>query len=567
MLIRWSAIENGSVRRFVLRRVRRQRHTLSSVAGQHSGGAYAKCRLPSQKPVLALPVFPVRWSPATCSLCSSPILHSEKDRSDKQQGVSEKPGSPTSYLSIKGSLRDLGPVTGDTVMGASRKFISVVRAMSDFLLSSRHLDNLPKFERRSPYENEPPIVVFRRRDVERKAIEVHGSLEGLEKERRRRMKEAHDRKDRLEELSSKIRGWMDREKRKQRKRSFGGSSTASGREELLRTSSRVIYTAIFVNGANTAAKMGAWILSGSHAIFAEMLHSFADTANQLVLLVGMKKSLQDPDSKHPYGYTNARYVASLISGVGILCLGSGLSIYHGVNGLLHPSSLEHIPVALTVLSFSFVSEATCLVVAHNAVKQNAKLEGLGYFDYLRYGDPAITFVLLEDFAAVLGVVLAGASMGMSVFFASHIPDAGGSIIIGVLLAGVAQHIVKRNSAALVGTSIPTDELVRLNEVLEKDELIRGIHDVKGIDMGNSLVRYKAEIDIDGLELTRRYLQNCDLERMLGEVQDMKTTLELETFMLKHGERIVDSLGAEIDRIEAQLKRADPDVRHVDLEVL
>ncbi|CAG0883319.1 unnamed protein product [Cyprideis torosa] len=292
-----------------------------------------------------------------------------------------------------------------------------------------------------------------------------------------------------------------------------------------------------------------------------------DTVNQVVLLIGMKASLQDPDSKHPYGYTNARYVASLISGVGFLCIGSGVSIYHGISGLMHPTHLEHLGLAICVLGGSFISEFSSLIVASNAMRKNAKIEGMSYWQYLMYGDPAISFVFLEDLAAVIGVTIAGSCMGLSVLLNSPTPDASGSIVIGVLLAAVAGHIVLQNSAALVGTSIPHNELIKLNQVLENDALIRGVHDVKGIDMGNSLIRYKAEIDIDGLELTRRYLQLVDLDVLLKEMQGMKSPMEVEAFLLKHGEQIVDRLGAEIDRIEAQLKDAVPDVRHVDLEVL
>lgn len=86
-------------------------------------------------------------------------------------------------------------------------------------------------------------------------------------------------------------------------------------------------------------------------------------------------------------------------------------------------------------------------------------------------------------------------------------------------------------------------------------------------MGSGLVRYKAELDFDGRELTRSYLLKQDLERILEEVQNMKTIEELEAFLLKHGENIVDNLGAEIDRIEKQLKMKHPEIRHCDLELL
>ncbi|GBN68157.1 Zinc transporter 9 [Araneus ventricosus] len=96
---------------------------------------------------------------------------------------------------------------------------------------------------------------------------------------------------------------------------------------------------------------------------------------------------------------------------------------------------------------------------------------------------------------------------------------------------------------------------------------RAIHDVKATDMGNNYVRYKAEIDIDGRQLTRSYLDSQDLDTLLEEMQKLKTIEEVEAFFLKHGESIVDMLGGQIDRIEMNFKKKHPEIRHVDLEVL
>ena len=94
-----------------------------------------------------------------------------------------------------------------------------------------------------------------------------------------------------------------------------------------------------------------------------------------------------------------------------------------------------------------------------------------------------------------------------------------------------------------------------------------VYDVKGIDMGNGLVRYKAEIDFDGRELARSYLVRQNMPALLEEVKMIDTEAELEVFLLKHGEQMVDCMGAEVDRIEKNLKENHPEVRHVDLEVL
>jgi len=103
---------------------------------------------------------------------------------------------------------------------------------------------------------------------------------------------------------------------------------------------RVVKWALIFNFADTISKFGAAYMTGSKSLFAEGVHSLMDTVNQIILYVGIKYSAKNADLNFPYGYGNARYVTSLISGCGILSFGCGLSIYHGVTGLLHPTDLE-----------------------------------------------------------------------------------------------------------------------------------------------------------------------------------------------------------------------------------
>uniref|UniRef100_A0A6M2E260 Putative zinc transporter 9 n=1 Tax=Xenopsylla cheopis TaxID=163159 RepID=A0A6M2E260_XENCH len=263
-----------------------------------------------------------------------------------------------------------------------------------------------------------------------------------------------------------------------------------------------------------------------------------------------------------------RYVASLISGVGIFCVGTGLSIYHGVDGLLNPHPVEDYYWAYYILAGSMISEGATLLMAFNSIRKGARNASISVKDYILRGqDPSVNVVMLEDMAAVLGVGVAGLCMGLSSITNSPIPDSIGSLLVGGLLGGVASFIIYSNVAALVGRSIPQEKLDDMNSVLESDIMIRAIHDVKGIDMGNTLVRYKAEMDFDGRELSRAYLDKLDLNALLEEIKSFKTIDELEEFLLKHGENIVDLMGGEIDRIELKLRTKFPQIRHCDLEIL
>ncbi|KAI5712928.1 hypothetical protein M8J76_010423 [Diaphorina citri] len=448
-----------------------------------------------------------------------------------------------------------------SVSSTERNFITPNRAMSDFLLKQSDLEGLKVIKRRSPYENEPPISVYWRKDVEAKAIQVWGSKERLLQERLKNELERKYQQQHIFTMKRKLRDYR-------REQGSLADQKMAEKAGLFGSSGRVVLTAIGINGVNCIFKFIAWKASGSHSMFSEGLHSLADTINQIILAFGIHKSVQRADSDHPYGYTNMKYVASLISGVGIFCVGTGLSFYHGYMGLAYPEPPTDLFWSFCVLGMSLLSEGATLIVAFNSIRAGAKQNNISVYRYITLGqDPTVNVVLTEDAAAVLSVLVAGSCMGLTLYTGSHIPDAVGSFLVGGILGCVAYFIVSSNIEALVGRSIPDDYLDKINAELESDVMIRAIYDVKGIQMGNSLIRYKAEVDFDGRELTRSYLDKQDLNTMLEEVQNMKTIDEMEAFLLKHSENIVDMVGGEIDRIEMKLRKKYPDIRHVDLEVL
>ncbi|CAB0020304.1 unnamed protein product [Nesidiocoris tenuis] len=449
-----------------------------------------------------------------------------------------------------------------TATSVERNFVTPAKAMSDFALRPKDMESLRATKRRSPYENEPPITVYWRKDVEAKALEVWGSKENLMKELLSRELE---RKFYVQSVFSNKRRLRDyrRELNEQ-----AGIAIGSVTEGLRGSSGKVVLTAVAINASNFLFKVVAWLYTGSHSMFSEAIHSLADTINQLILAYGIHKSVQRADALHPYGYANMKYVASLISGVGIFCVGAGLSVYHGITGLVNPQPIEPFFWAYCILGGSLVSEGATLLVAINSIKKGAREKRMSFKEYvLRGHDPSVNVVLLEDLAAVVGVTVAAGCMGLSSVYHSCLPDAIGSIVIGGILGAVASFIIYTNVAALVGRSISPEHLERINAFLEKDVMIRAIYDVKGIDMGNSLVRYKAELDFDGRELARSYLDNQDLQTLLCEVQSFKNVEELENFILKHSECIIDNIGSEIDRIEMKLRKTFPEIRHCDLELL
>ncbi|GAB6027298.1 hypothetical protein CHUAL_001581 [Chamberlinius hualienensis] len=472
---------------------------------------------------------------------------------------------PSNVLTLKEAVIKVAPKRTRAKFDVNQKstdrnFITALRAMNEYLLKPSDLEALRKIYRRSPYDNKPPMTVFLRKDVETRSMEVWGSEEALQRELKKKAEQEQKRRESIFAVKQVLKEFKNQFK--------AASEVDKKKESIWHGSGRVVVTAVAINGSNFILKLVAWMYTGSHSLFSEAIHSLADTCNQLILAYGIHKSIQKADEYHPYGYTNMRYVASLISGVGIFFFGTGLSLYHGIQGLLHMEPIGQFYWAFFILGGSLVSEGATLIVAINEIRRGAKAVNMTFADYVLSGqDPSVNVVLLEDVAAVCGVGIAGVCMGLSTYLNSPVFDAAGSCIIGGLLGLVAAFIIKTNMNALAGRSIPTERLANINGELESDVMIRAIHDAKCIDMGSSLARYKAEIDFDGRELTRSYLDSQDLELLLEEMQNLKTIDEVESFMLKHGENVIDLIGAEIDRIEQQLKKRHPEIRHCDLEML
>jgi len=426
-----------------------------------------------------------------------------------------------------------------------RNYITETRAVNEYLLKPEDLLGLRVTVRRSAFDSEIPDKVYWRKDVESRAIVKWGSLE--------KVREREKRRD--EKLSRA--NWPVRNLQYQQHKA--GITGDSG---------RVVLSAIAINTTNFVAKLVAWACTGSHSMFSEAVHSLADTLNQIILAYGIHYSNKNPSKDHPYGFSNMQHVTALISGVGIFCIGAGLSGYHGIQGLLNPHPVESIGLALGILGASFFSESVTLYLAVRSIRRSALEQDMSFLDFVWSGqDPCVNVVLLEDLAAVIGVSVAGGCMSLAHYTGSPIYDAAGSLVIASLLGSVASFMIYTNSNALVGRSIPDDRLDNINQELEGDIMVRQVYDVKGIDMGNGIVRYKAEIDFDGRELARLYLQRQNLKDILRTMNAAKDEKDAEEFMLRHGENIVDCLGSEVDRIEKNLKTKHPEVRHVDLEVL
>ncbi len=328
-------------------------------------------------------------------------------------------------------------------------------------------------------------------------------------------------------------------------------------------STKAVYAAIGGNSVVMVAKFGAFLATGSGAMLSEGIHSFADVSNQTLLAIGIKKSERAADEDHPYGFARDQFIWALISAVGIFFLGCGVTLYHGVHALMHPEPLTNTETALGVLLFSFVVESWTLWVAWKAVSEAAKSANMSMRQYMVDGpDPMGVSVLLEDGAAVLGVMIAAAALGLALWTGNPVWDAVASITIGLLLGAIAIFLIYKNRQLLLGQSVSTERQQRLVDELTNDPVVENVSDVKATLIGSDVARFKAEIDFDGRAIARRHLDGLDLDSLFDQV---KTRADLERILVEYGEHMVEALGDEVDRIEARLQAIDPGLQHVDLE--
>lgn len=328
-------------------------------------------------------------------------------------------------------------------------------------------------------------------------------------------------------------------------------------------STKAVYAAIVANTVVAILKFIGFGLSGSGAMLSEGIHSVADVSNQLLLAVGINRAERAPDEDHPYGYGRDKFVFAMISAVGIFWFGCGVTLYHGITSLMHPHPVEALELALGILVVSGIIESVTLWMAWVAVRDGAKKAAMTVSEFMIKGsDPMGVAVLLEDGAAVLGIVIALVTLGLSLVTGNTVFDAIGSILIGVLLGLVAIFLVVKNRTVLLGQSMSTEHTSKVVSALSGDPVVEAVYDVKTTVLGTDQARFKAEIQFDGEAVARRFLITQDLQTIWERIN---TEEELRAFLIQYGDHIIEALGDEIDRLEDKVRRVAPEIQHVDLE--
>jgi cation diffusion facilitator family transporter len=264
--------------------------------------------------------------------------------------------------------------------------------------------------------------------------------------------------------------------------------------------SRAAVAAALLGNAGLAVLKGvAAAVTGSASMLAETFHSIADTGNQALLLLGMRLARRPPDRRHPFGHGHAVYFWAFVVSMMLFSLGGGFSIWEGVRHYLHPSERRSLAWAYGVLAGAIVFEAGSLAVALWSLwRAKGHRTVLEYWRDAR--DPTLLTVVCEDSAALVALCVAAAGTALAQFTGDTVWDAAASIVIGLILIGIATLLAVENYSLLLGETAPAHVRRTIERVLGDDRAVRAVRDLRTMHLGPRSLLIVASVElVPGLE--------------------------------------------------------------------
>jgi len=256
---------------------------------------------------------------------------------------------------------------------------------------------------------------------------------------------------------------------------------------------RAIIAAFLANMGIALAKFVAWFLSGSASMLAEAIHSVADSGNQLLLLLGGRRARRAADKEHPFGHGRERYVYAFVVAIILFSVGGLFSIYEGVDKLTHPHELENVWIPIVVLFVAIGLESFSL---RTAVKESnlVREKGQSWVSFVRRAKaPELPVVLLEDVAALTGLVFALFGVGMTAITHNPVFDAIGTLMIGTLLILVAITLGIETKSLLVGEGATDADHDRIVSAIDSGPEVQKIIHIKTLYLGPDELLVAAKI--------------------------------------------------------------------------
>jgi cation diffusion facilitator family transporter len=245
---------------------------------------------------------------------------------------------------------------------------------------------------------------------------------------------------------------------------------------------KAIIAAMLANAGIAVTKFIAFVFSGSSSMLAESVHSLADTGNQLLLLLGGRKAKKQATADHPFGFGRERYVYAFVVSIILFSIGGVFSIYEGIDKLRHPHELEVPWLPIVVLLIAIVLESFSF---RTAIQESNHVRGKqGWVDFIRHSKaPELPVVLLEDFAALVGLVLALVGVSMTILTGDSVWDAVGTLGIGVLLVLVAIVLGIETKSLLVGEGASAADTAAIRDAINARPEVEALIHMKTLYLG------------------------------------------------------------------------------------
>lgn len=292
-------------------------------------------------------------------------------------------------------------------------------------------------------------------------------------------------------------------------------------------STKAVLSAIAGNSLVMLAKFVGFALSGSSALLAEAVHSLADTANQALLYLGLRRSERVADKEHHFGYGQERYFWNLVSAVTIFFLGCVYTVMHAVEQLQHDYTPEFSLLPFLIIGFAFVVEGYTFHIALTEFKRQCREAGKSFRVYfVETRDPTTLAVLIEDAVAVFGLVLALTGMGLAAWTGSAIFDGIAAICIGLLMGGLAFFLAATNRKYLLNRS--DDEV---NEIATKlwraDDQVQSVQRVNSIVLSpeDTLLMAEVELREEAIFSDMNREEIAQAIRFMHKLDDIRRSLE------------------------------------------
>lgn len=257
---------------------------------------------------------------------------------------------------------------------------------------------------------------------------------------------------------------------------------------------RAVVAALLANLGIAISKFVAFAFTGSTSLLSEAIHSVADSGNQVLLLIGSKRSKKAPDTQHPFGYGRRRYVYAFVVSIVLFLVGGLFSLYEGLHKFQHPEEISDAWIAFLVLGIAIILEALSF---RTAMKEANRARGrrslLAFIRDVR--QPELPVILLEDLGALCGLIFALLGVTLAVVTGDGRWDGLGAMAVGTLLVVIAVFLAFEMAAMLVGEGALPEEDARIRAALERSPLVERVIHLRTLHVGPDELLVGAKIAI------------------------------------------------------------------------